>query len=350
MPFQLVNDIRVYGLGSPSGMWFLQVPRLAKAFRTIVFDNRGVGRSDKPDEKYSVALMAAACGRRGIMAEPIMTRTRGEGVEIQMAIWEGAGKQVLCVHGLTANCRCWDLIACALVPKHRVLALDLRGRGLSDKPPTGYSVNHHARDIHCLMEDLGLDRLMLMGHSLGAYISLAFAAQHPERVQGLVLIDGGAQLTQERWNAIGVAIKPSLDRLGQVFPSFDAYLEVMKQAPFLQPWSPVLDTYFRYEVEALEEGVRSRIQAAHIEEEVLNLKEVEAAGFYSRIRCPVLILRATDGILTQDDLVLPETAVQRMVREIPNARRVDVAGSNHFSILLQPNEQRDRAITGFLAA
>jgi len=73
MPFQRVNGIQIYyeergegdpvlliqGLGYPSGMWFLQIPDLSKHFRTIVFDNRGVGRSDKPDEEYSVALMAS---------------------------------------------------------------------------------------------------------------------------------------------------------------------------------------------------------------------------------------------------------------------------------------------------
>ncbi len=73
MPFQRVNGIQIYyeehgkgdpvlliqGLGYPSGMWFLQVPHLSRYFRTITFDNRGVGRSDKPDEDYSVGLMAS---------------------------------------------------------------------------------------------------------------------------------------------------------------------------------------------------------------------------------------------------------------------------------------------------
>lgn len=73
MPFQRINGIQIYyeeygkgdpvlliqGLGYPSGMWFLQIPDLSRHFRTIVFDNRGVGRSDKPDEAFSVALMAS---------------------------------------------------------------------------------------------------------------------------------------------------------------------------------------------------------------------------------------------------------------------------------------------------
>jgi hypothetical protein len=64
----------------------------------------------------------------------------------------------------------------------------------------------------------------------------------------------------------------------------------------------------------------------------------------------VLILRATNGILSCDDLVLPESAVEKMVSEISNANCVNIEGSNHFSILFQPNEMRDKAIQEFVTA
>lgn len=82
MPFHRVNGIQIYyeehgsgypvlliqGLGYPSGMWFLQIPALSRNFRTIVFDNRGVGKTDKPDEVYSVPLMASdAAGLLGAL-------------------------------------------------------------------------------------------------------------------------------------------------------------------------------------------------------------------------------------------------------------------------------------------
>ncbi len=77
------------------------------------------------------------------MADPIMKRTVGDGVEIALAVWEGKGKTVFCVHGISASSRCWDNVAGALIPQHEVLAMDLRGRGLSEKPASGYSVSHH---------------------------------------------------------------------------------------------------------------------------------------------------------------------------------------------------------------
>lgn len=283
------------------------------------------------------------------MTEPVMQRVQGDGIRIQLAVWEGAGQPVLCIHGLTANCRCWDLVAERLSEAHQVVAMDLRGRGLSDKPPQGYSVEAHVRDIQGLMADLKVRSMVVMGHSLGAYVAMAFAARHPEHSTKLILMDGGGHLTPQQWDHVHVAIKPSIDRLGVVFPSFEAMVDIMKQAPFLQPWSPLLDTYFRYELEDVEGGVRSRTDPENIREEVANLREVRPAEFYPRITCPVLILRATEGVLSPADLVLPEEAVSRMLREIPQARRLDVPGANHYSILLQPNEIRDRAILDFLA-
>lgn len=282
------------------------------------------------------------------MSEPKMIKAKGDGVKIQVAVWEGKGKPILCVHGLTANCRCWDLLASSLSPRHKVLAMDLRGRGLSDSPPSGYSVETHCKDILALMDDQGLERPVLMGHSLGAFISLVFAAKYSQRVDRLILVDGGGKLSEAQMTKVFAGIKPSLDRLGKIFPDFESYLALLKQAPFLQPWNSFFETYFRYEVEDVEGGVRSRVHPKHIEEEAGNLKKMDSSQFYKKVMTPTLILRATKGMLSEDDLVLPADVAERMVREIPNAKKVDVEGSNHYSILFQPNPMRDKVLLGFL--
>ena len=282
------------------------------------------------------------------MTKPSAIKAKGSGIEIQLAVWKGKGKEILCLHGLTANSRFWDCLASALSPRHKIIAMDLRGRGLSDKPPTGYSINYHCQDILALIDDLGLKRPVLMGHSLGAFISLVFAAQYPDRVERLILVDGGGKLTQAQMTKVFAGIKPSLDRLGKIFPSFKDYVSQMREAPFLQPWNSFMETYFRYEVEEVQGGVRSRVHPKHIEEEVLNLGKVDSTQFYTQVISPTLILRATKGMLAQDDLLLPKGVIERMVREIPNARSLDLEGSNHYSILFQPNKNRDQEILKFL--
>jgi len=283
------------------------------------------------------------------MSEPIMIKAKGDGIKIQLAVWEGKEKQILCIHGLTANSRFWDCLASALSPQHRVIAMDLRGRGLSDKPPKGYSIERHCKDVLALIDDLGLKRPVLMGHSLGAFISLVFSAKHPQRVDRLILVDGGGKLTETQMAKVFVGIKPSLDRLGKTSPSFEDYISQMKQAPYLRPWNSYMETYFHYEVEKVKGGLRSRVHPKHIEEEAKNLGKVDSRQFYKKVTSPTLILRATKGLLAKDDLVLPKDVADRMVREMPNAKRIDVVGSNHYTILFQPNAARDKAILQFLS-
>ncbi|MHB8092417.1 MAG: alpha/beta fold hydrolase [Syntrophales bacterium] len=282
------------------------------------------------------------------MSEPIMISGKGDGVKLQLAEWGTTGQVVLCIHGITANCRCWDVVASSLEAEFRVLAMDLRGRGHSEKPATGYSVEQHCRDIAALQDDLGLKRPVIMGHSLGAFIALAFAATYPDRVESVILVDGGGDLSTEQMAKVFSGIKPALERLGKVFPSAEAYIDLMKQAPYLQPWSPALEAYCRYELTEVEGGVKANIDPLHIQEEAINLGKMKAASFYREIACKVLILRATRGLLAEDDILLPEEVVERMTREILTAKRIDIPGTNHYSILFQPNKLRDEAIKGFL--
>ena len=94
---------------------------------------------------------------------------------------KGPEPAILAVHGITANSRCWDTMAHELAGGRRLVALDLRGRGGSDKPEHGYNLDNHCGDIDGVLDHLGLERAVLMGHSLGAYICLAYAATRPQR-------------------------------------------------------------------------------------------------------------------------------------------------------------------------
>lgn len=285
------------------------------------------------------------------MQPPVFKRVPGsENITLQCAEWTGDDSRppVVCVHGLSANCRCWDVMADALTPDYRVLAVDLRGRGLSDKPASGYSVGHHIQDLKCLMENLGLQRPVLMGHSLGALIVLTFAARYPDLVSGVILVDGAGVLTPEQMGRVMAGIKPSIDRLGNVYRSFDEYLEHMKKAPFLHPWLPAYEVYFQYETEAVDGGVRSRVRPEHIMEELRSLGKTSATDLYARVACPVLILKAPQGMLSSDDILLPPEALARMLAEIPAAEAVVLEGTNHFSVVFQANAQRDEAVRNFL--
>ena len=102
----------------------------------------------------------------------------------------GAG-QVLAVHGITANSRAWLAVARELEGRATLLAPDLRGRGASNGLPAPYGMKAYSRDMLAVLDHFELERAVLVGHSLGAYAVARFAADHPERVRAVLLVDGG---------------------------------------------------------------------------------------------------------------------------------------------------------------
>jgi pimeloyl-ACP methyl ester carboxylesterase len=102
----------------------------------------------------------------------------------------GEGPDVVMVHGITGNLAVWHLqLVPALAERARVLTYDLRGHGRSGAPPTGYSLDDMAEDLLQLLDALGLERPVLVGHSYGADIALYLAANHPDRVTEVIAIE-----------------------------------------------------------------------------------------------------------------------------------------------------------------
>jgi pimeloyl-ACP methyl ester carboxylesterase len=103
----------------------------------------------------------------------------------------GSGPAVLFIHGLLGSNRSWTNLIDGLDTDHRLLAPDLFGHGMSDKPRGDYSLGAHAATLRDLLDRLDIDRVTLVGHSLGGGIALQFSYLFPERVQRLVLISSG---------------------------------------------------------------------------------------------------------------------------------------------------------------
>lgn len=270
-------------------------------------------------------------------------------IHIQTAQWPGRGATILAVHGITANCMVWKTIAEAVVPEYRLVAMDLRGRGFSDKPDTGYSISHHISDLYNLINSLETGPVILMGHSLGAFISLAFATQYPLLTKALILVDGGGSMAPEKWSTVARAIQPTKDRLGKLFSSREEYLQEIKALPYFQPWNQARSEPFEYELIAEGGRFRCGINPEHIREEAANIRKMVPGAYYPQVSCKTLIIRATRGLMGKDDILLPNETVERMEREIAFSESVCVPGVNHYSILSDQLEKRDQAILSFLS-
>lgn len=252
---------------------------------------------------------------------------------------------VLLIHGLTANHTSWALLGPYLAEAgYYVIAPDLRGRGLSDKPAHGYGIAFHAADLVTLLESLGISAANVVGHSLGAVIAMYQSVVYPAQVRRLVLVDAGGKIPDDTAQAISA----SVSRLGTVFPSFDAYLGLMRQLPMITEWNPFWEDYFRYDALVRADGtVVSRVPRAAIEEESLALGLTRSEALPELIRKPTLLVRATVGLLGADrGFILPRDEAERVRDLIAGCQLVEIEGTNHYTIGLAP--EFNTAVKAFL--
>ena len=119
------------------------------------------------------------------------------GVKINYHL-SGEGPAIILLHGFTGSHQDWAFQIPVLSKKHRVVAMEHRGQGKSEAPssPDDYSVSIFAQDVYGLLQHLGISKTCLVGHSMGGFMALEFALEHPEMVTALVLVDTSSQMEQ----------------------------------------------------------------------------------------------------------------------------------------------------------
>lgn len=254
------------------------------------------------------------------------------GIRLHYLDRAGEGPTLLLLPGLTANAHEFEgLLRAGLASQLRMLAVDLRGRGKSDAPDGPYDVATHATDVVGLMNALGIDAAIVGGHSFGGLISYYLAANHPDRVTRCIAMDAPAEVH------LGIMdqIKPSLDRLGMVFPSWDEYLALVKSMPYYGGWwDPAIEEYFRNDLRENADGtVQAISHPDHIGAAALATLDIDWTETVGRIDQPTLLLRAPDPLGSPEvgPIVTREVA-ERTRQRIANSELVEIPG-NHITML-----------------
>jgi pimeloyl-ACP methyl ester carboxylesterase len=254
------------------------------------------------------------------------------GIRLHYLDHPGDGPTLILLPGLTANAHEFEgLLRAGLTQQLRVLAVDLRGRGKSDAPDGPYDVATHAADVVGLMDSLGIGGALVGGHSFGGLISYYLAANFPERVTKCIGMDAPAEVH------IGIMdqIKPSLDRLGMVFPSWDEYLALVKSMPYYDGWwDPAIEEYFRNDLRENSDGtVQAISHPVHIGAAALATLDIDWPETVSRIEQPTLLLRAPDSLGSPEvgPIVTREVA-ERTLQRIENSELVEIPG-NHITFI-----------------
>jgi pimeloyl-ACP methyl ester carboxylesterase len=234
---------------------------------------------------------------------------------------EGEGSPVVLVHGFASSLETWSTVMPELLRRgHRVIALDLRGFGWTDRPPGDYSSEEQARLVFALMDRLGVRRAALVGHSYGAGVTLRMALMAPDRVERIALYDAWAYSEQlpaffhvARADGIGEAMfatwygERAEDRIALAF--YDQRYVTMELVDAVEAALRKPGTYA---------ASLAAIRAMHYE---------AVEGRYRTITQPVLLLWG------REDRVTPLAIGERMSRELPGARLVVYPGCGHFPMI-----------------
>lgn len=258
--------------------------------------------------------------------------TEGCGLAYEMT---GPGpRTVALLNGIAMSVSHWKPITGRLAAAgFRVLAHDMRGQLLSDKPGD-YSLEGHARDLAALMDRLGIPRLHVLGTSYGAEVGLAFARDFPDRVESLVLVDGVSET-----DALLSAAVESWSRAARTDPGL-FYRTIL-------PWNYSAG-YIAANREALDrrEAVIRSLPPEYFEafaglcEAFLRIDLTKDLG---RIRSPALV------IVAEKDILKHRGFAEILVRGIPGALLTEIPGAGHAVAVENPDAVADAAL-GFWGA
>ncbi|MEO8694206.1 MAG: alpha/beta hydrolase [Acidimicrobiales bacterium] len=164
-----------------------------------------------------------------------MPKISRNGVDLAY-VEQGAGEPaILLLHGMACVHEHMMPLVDAFAPTHRCVAFDLRGHGESSAPHDAYSADDFGADIAFFIDELGLDRPILIGHSFGGSVALIYARAHPERVRGLVMLDSGLRSRA----TIGADLNPFYDALRAATP--EQYKVIVEDFCMTRLFDPVDD-------------------------------------------------------------------------------------------------------------
>jgi pimeloyl-ACP methyl ester carboxylesterase len=293
----------------------------------------------------SASLAAVTGDRYGALDVPV------RGGTMHVGVWEPEGGDpraatVLAVHGITASHVAWALVAQAL-PELRIVAPDLRGRGGSRDLPEPYGMPSHADDVATVLAALDVQRVVAVGHSMGAFVSLVLADRHPEKVSAVVLVDGGMPLLPPPGVApedlASAILGPAAERLQMTFPDRESYREMWRTHPAFREWVDLTTAYVDYDLVPANGGSgdggalrpATRVEALH--EDIRELVDGDSLlTALANLRHPTSWLVAPRGLMDEVPPLYPQAAQAHWTAQLPEVALTAVEDVNHYTIVMLP--------------
>ena len=220
------------------------------------------------------------------------------GLKFHYREWSTRGAALVLLHGLASQSHIFDWVAPRLAEHFRVVALDQRGHGESEKPDAGYDFENIVADLVAFLDALSIKRAIILGHSWGGNVALQFAATHPTRAAALILLDGGFIDMQSdpemTWKVAEQRLAPP-KLAGTPVEQFKGMLKAHLGAMWTPKFAQIV--LYNFEVAPDHQGdlgqtIRPHLSFEHHMKILRALWEQRPPQLYPRVQCPVLMLPA----------------------------------------------------------
>ncbi|KAF5423288.1 MAG: Pimeloyl-ACP methyl ester carboxylesterase [Candidatus Methanocomedens sp.] len=226
----------------------------------------------------------------------------------------GEGEPIIFSHGWMCDCSVWNSQIEFFSKKYKVIAYDQRGHGKSDKPKADYSIETLSNDLYSLIQELNLEKVILVGHSMGGMTAITFALNHPDKVSKLVLVGTSAKMNFsgyiQIWIMMHIFSYESFAR-GMIDLLYDPSEQVKKEAFDRAMNTPKFVTYDCATEFMKNYDIRDRI---------------------SKIKVPTLI------VVGEKDKATPVKMSRYLNREIKDSKLKIIPDSKHMVIIDKANE------------
>ena len=265
-----------------------------------------------------------------------------DGGMLRGGIWGDGPKIVLASHGITGNHQTFLPLVSRLGPDYTIVAPDHRGRARSSDIAGPWSMQKHADDLIATLDHLGIARAdVLLGQSMGGFVSAVAGAQHGARFGSVLMADGGIPLVDKiPWFLpaglfLHFMLGPSMKRLGMTFTSQQSYLDYWRAHPSLkEDWSEGLEAYLIHDLAGEAPKLRSSTKKEAVIGDARSMIDSDIVPRSLReIAIPVRLLRAPRGILNGRP-VYNDGHIRRWGPRIKNFSSTTVYGVNHYTLIM----------------
>jgi pimeloyl-ACP methyl ester carboxylesterase len=244
---------------------------------------------------------------------------------------------ILAIHGVTASHRCWDMLAAAL-PGYRLITPDLRGRGRSNTLPGPYGMAQHADDMADVLDFLGVPQALVVGHSMGGFVSVMFAHRHAGRVASVLLVDGGMPLRMPdgmTTDSLIAALGPAADRLSMTFPDYEAYRNFWRVHPaFVDSWNQAVTNYIDYDLVGIPPELHPATPIAAMTADIPDQYGTDIMlEAVAKLPAPTIFLRAPLGFFNDPPGIYAPDWIEHWQQQLPALDVREIEGVNHYTIV-----------------